>query len=291
MTGQDDVISIWPEGIPCENALTEKINERGERNRSITEVHEPTLSVFIPKSGKKSKAGVIICPGGGYYLLAWDKEGIKIAEWFNSIGVTAFVLKYRLPHWETPACRSQVALMDAQRAIRTVRQKAIEYGLDAEKIGIMGFSAGGHLASTASTHFDLGDEAAQLPVDQVSCRPDFSILMYPVISLDTTIYHRGSRENLLGPSPNESVVTYFSNEKQVTKETPPAILIHANDDGGVVPENSIEYYLALRKHGVPAALHIYENGGHGFGLGEGMGAVSKWTNACEDWMKDRGYLE
>ena len=288
---QDITIPLFPEGIPCANDLETQVNTRGNEGRFITEVHEPEMVVYMPAPEKRNGAAVVICPGGGYYLLAWDKEGTKLGEWFKEMGVAAYVLKHRLPHWESAACRSHVALMDAQRAMRIVRSQAEENGIDPARIGIMGFSAGGHLASTASTHFDGGDSSAQLEVEQYSCRPDFSILIYPVITFDSSAVHKGSRKNLLGPSPNQSMMDYFSNEKQVTAETPPALLIHADDDGGVPPENSVLYYLALRRHGIPAAMHIYEKGGHGFGMGEGMGAVSKWVDVCRDWLVERGLLE
>ena len=182
--------------------------------------------------------------------------------------------------------------MDAQRAIRMVREKASSYQVDPAKVGIMGFSAGGHLASTASTHFDLGDEGAGDPIDRQSCRPDFSILMYPVISFNPLIMHKGSRNNLLGADTlNQEAIRHFSNEHQVSKQTPPTLLVHATNDKAVPPENSLVYYQALRNHHIPVAMHIYEDGGHGFGLAKGMGGVSNWPEACEGWLRDRGLLE
>lgn len=288
-TAQDAIIPLWPEGIPCENDLVTQIEETND-SRRIKSVNEPLIAAYLPSAGKANGTGVVICPGGGYYLLAWDKEGAKIAEWFNSIGVAAFVLQYRLPHWEAEDCRSQVALMDAQRAIRIVRSRAKEWRLSPNRIGVMGFSAGGHLASTISTHFDMGEPSAKVRANRVSSRPDFSILMYPVISMDSSITHSGSKRNLLGEEPTEDDLIFFSNEKQVTAATPPTLLIHADNDGGVVAENSIAYYLALRKEGIPAALHIYELGGHGFGLAENMGSVSGWPQACKGWLEDRGLM-
>ncbi len=288
---QEMIIPLYPEGIPCANELEMEIVERyNGAGRLVRKVHQPEIQVFTPAPSIKNGSAVIICPGGGYTILAWDKEGVKIAEWFNSIGVTAFVLKYRLPHWESETCKDKVALSDAQRAIRLVRSRAREWNIASDRIGIMGFSAGGHLASTASTHFDEGDPNATLSVEKYSCRPDFSILMYPVISMDTTIYHRGSRVNLIGKNPEPEKELYFSNEKQVTPETPPTLLIHANDDRGVIPENSVQYYLALRRNKVPAAMHIFEKGGHGFGLAADRGAVAAWPQICAAWMKDRGLL-
>lgn len=288
VSAQKPILPLWPEGIPCENDLQEEIRDDEKIGRVISKVHEPDLTVYLPPVGQRNGTSVVICPGGGYTVLAWDWEGTRMAEWFNSFGVSAFVLKYRLPKWETEACRSEVALMDAKRAIRIVRSKAKEWKLDENKIGIMGFSAGGHLASTAITHFDKGDAKASQEVDKFSSRPDFAILMYPVVTMDTNYAHMGSRTNLIGETPQDAEVNLYSNEAQVTAETPPTILIHANDDKGVVPENSINFYLALRKHDVPAAMHIYEKGGHGFSFGNGRGAVEGWREACKNWMKDRG---
>ena len=283
-----ELIPLYPEGIPCENELEIEVVD-ADIGRRISKVHTPEIEVFLADSSNGT--GVVICPGGGYTILAYDWEGTKMAEWFNSFGVSAFVLKYRLPRWESEDCRDKVALMDAQRAMRLVRSKAEEWKLDPEKIGVMGFSAGGHLASTVSTHYDKGNSKAELPVDQVSCRPDFSILMYPVITMDTSYAHMGSRKNLIGEMPSKKRASYYSNEVQITGDTPPTILIHANDDKGVVPENSIKYYLGLRTNGVPAELHIYETGGHGFSFGEGKGQVAMWPKACKAWMQGRGLVE
>ncbi|MEM6345329.1 MAG: alpha/beta hydrolase [Bacteroidota bacterium] len=285
---QSQTLNLYPEGIPCKNDLIEEAKEGKDGILRISKVHEPILDVYLPDSANGS--AVVICPGGGYTILAWDWEGSSMAEWFNTMGITAFVLKYRLPHWETEECRSEVALMDAQRAMRLVRSKAEEYDLDAEKVGIMGFSAGGHLASTLATHFDSGDKDAPLVVERYGCRPDFAILMYPVVSFDPEIAHGGSRRNLLGKESSAEEERYYSNEKQVTSETPPTIMIHADDDKAVIPENSVNFYLALRKYGIPAALHIFSQGGHGFSFAEGKGAVEMWPQVCEAWLKERGIL-
>lgn len=285
---QDETLNLYPEGIPCENELVEEAKVGDDGKLRLSKVHEPILDVYLPDSANGT--AVVICPGGGYTILAWDWEGTKMAKWYNSMGITAFVLKYRLPHWETEECRSEVALMDAQRAMRLVRSKADAYQIDTDKVGIMGFSAGGHLASTLATHFDLGDEDAPLLVERQSCRPDFAILMYPVVSFDPEIAHMGSRRNLLGKETSAEEELYYSNEKQVTAETPPTILIHADNDKSVVPENSVAFYLALRKYGIPAALHIFTLGGHGFSFAEGKGAVEMWPKVCEAWLKERGVL-
>ncbi|MCB0669040.1 MAG: ThuA domain-containing protein [Saprospiraceae bacterium] len=288
---QDFVLPLYPEGIPCENDLVQEVREVGSTGRRIMKVHEPQLAVYLAPENLATGASVVICPGGGYTVLAWDWEGSWMAEWFNSFGINAFVLKYRLPHWESETCHDKVALMDAQRAIRTVRANAGRWHLDPDRIGIMGFSAGGHLASTASTHFDGGKPGADLEVDRVSCRPDFSILMYPVISMDTSIAHMGSRTNLIGKNPTGEMQMYYSNEKQVSSETPPTILIHASDDRGVIPENSLVYYQALIRNKVPAALHIYESGGHGFSFARGKGSVEQWPETVKIWMGNLGLLK
>ncbi|MEM6631109.1 MAG: alpha/beta hydrolase [Bacteroidota bacterium] len=283
-----ELIPLFPEGIPCESDLEMQVEDT-DIGRKISKVHTPEIEVYL--ADNPNGTGVVICPGGGYTILAYDWEGTEMAKWFNSFGVCAFVLKYRLPRWESASCKDKVALMDAQRAMRLVRSKADTWKLDPAKIGVMGFSAGGHLASTLSTHYDKGSPQAELSVDQESCRPDFSILMYPVITMDTTYAHMGSRKNLIGAMPTKKRESYYSNEAQITQDTPPTILIHANDDKGVVPENSIKYYLGLRKHKVPAELHIYETGGHGFSFGEGRGQVSMWPEACKAWMQGRGLVE
>ncbi len=262
-------IALWADGAPA--AL-------GDAEKDC-----PTLTLYQPAAENRIPAAVIICPGGGYARLAMDHEGVQIAEWLNSIGVTAFILRYRLP---ADGYRHPIPLMDAQRAIRLVRSRAADWNIQPDRIGILGFSAGGHLASTAATHFDkpaaTGSKADA--VDTLSCRPDFHILIYPVISMDTAITHRGSRNNLLGPEPSDELVRLLSNELQITAAMPPAFLVHANDDKAVVPENSIRYYLGLRQADVPAELHIYLKGGHGFGMRPSAGPAAAWTESCRKWL-------
>jgi acetyl esterase/lipase len=267
---------LWPDGAPGA-----KGNEDGDK---------PTLTIYLPPKEKNTGAAVVICPGGGYGFLAVDHEGHQIAQWLNSLGVGGFILKYR--HRNSGAGYGHpVPLQDAQRAIRMVRSRAIEWNIDPNRVGILGFSAGGHLTSTAGTHFDKGISDAKDPVDRVSCRPDFMILIYPVISFTEWYVHSGSRQNLLGDNPDKNMLESLSNEKQVTPETPPTFLVHADDDTGVPPENSIYFYLALRKAKVPAEMHIYQRGGHGFGLGKKDGAASGWPVCCAGWMKERGLLD
>lgn len=289
---QDMVLPLYPEGIPCASANEQKVREvNNGSERRISAVQTPEIAVYLPAKSKATGTGVVICPGGGYWVLAWDWEGSWMAKWLNEMGIAAFVLKYRLPGWENEECHDKVALMDAQRAMRLVRSKAVDWRLDPDRIGVMGFSAGGHLASTLSTHFDAGQPAASLALDRFSSRPDFSILMYPVVSMDTTIAHMGSRKNIIGENPSAELAEYYSNEKQITAETPPALLIHADNDRGVVPENSIAYYQGLRQHGIPAALHIFESGGHGFSFGKGRGDVEIWPKVAEKWLAGRGLLQ
>jgi acetyl esterase/lipase len=253
--------------------------------QSTDKVTIPTLSIFLPKKVSTYQKAVIICPGGGYSHLAIDKEGTKVAKWLNDLGIVAFVLKYRLPSDLIMKNITIGPLQDAQEAIRYVRQNALKYGVDPTKIGIMGFSAGGHLAATASTHYDDNIYKSEY---NVSARPDFSILIYPVISMENSITHKGSQTSLLGKNPSVTLIESFSNEKTTTKETPPAFLVHATDDTVVVPENSINYYLALKNNGVPAELHLYEKGGHGFGLGI-KDTNFFWTKACEEWLKSDSF--
>lgn len=279
---QNQEITLWNK-VP--NAIENKtyqetfrLNDKGEET-GILKVTNPRLKVFLASNSHSNNTAVIICPGGGYGVLSHDKEGDKIAEWLNSIGISAFVLKYRLPSDLIMTDKTIGPLQDVQEAIRTVRRQAKDLKIDPNKIGIIGFSAGGHLASTASTHYS--DVVYQS--DKTSARPDFAMLIYPVISMEDGITHNGSKENLLGKNPSKALISKYSNEKQVTKNTPPTILIHATDDGAVPVENSINYYLALKANKVPAEMHIYENGGHGFGLGR-FGTHLNWPKACENWL-------
>lgn len=286
-SAQNQVIPLWnkiPDEIKAAD-YKEKESITDGKLQSTTQVSIPTLSIFLPKDAKPNQTAVIICPGGGYMHLAFDKEGTKVAEWFNSLGIAAFVLKYRLPNDLIMKNKNVGPLQDAQEAVRYVRQNAAKLNIDPNKIGILGFSAGGHLASTLSTHYD---DKVYESTYKVSARPDFSLLMYPVISMENQITHKGSQTNLLGNNPSQDLIDSYSNEKKVTSKTPPAFLIHATDDTVVIPENSINYYLALKKNGVKAELHLYEKGGHGFGLG--VNDTSKfWTRDCVEWLKANGY--
>ena len=247
--------------------------------------------VYIYAAKNPNGAAMVICPGGGYGALAMDHEGVQVADWLNSHGVTAVVLKYRLgPKYNHP-----IPLGDAQRAIRYVRANATKLQVDHKRVGILGFSAGGHLASTAGTHFDAGDKAPDDPIESQSSRPDFMVLMYPVITLTGPFAHGGSRSNLLGKNPDAKLVESLCNDKMVTKDTPPTFLVHTTEDKGVPPENSVLFYLALTKHKVPAEMHIFEKGRHGLGLalkeGDRELPYAHWPDRCIAWMKSRGLLD
>ena len=248
---------------------------------------KPSLTIYPAPEKSAVPTAVIVFPGGGYGFLAKDHEGDQIARWLNSLGIQAFVLQYRIaPRYHYPA-----PLLDAQRAIRFVRAHAAAYRIAPGRIGIWGFSAGGHLASTAGTHFDAGDAHAADPIDRLSSRPDFMILAYPVISFTTPYTHAGSLHNLLGDHPDPALVASLSNETQVTAQTPPTFLFHTNEDNTVPPENSVLFYLALRKAGVPAEMHIYERGPHGVGLASTDAVLATWAARLKDWLEIRGLLQ
>lgn len=251
----------------------------------ISKVSVPDITIFKPEHPDKSRAAVVICPGGGYGVLAYNLEGTTVAKIMNGWGVTAVVLKYRLPSDEIMKDKTIGPLQDAQKALQYIRENAVELNVDPNKIGIMGFSAGGHLASTASTHFD------QSYIDNprnTSLRPDFSILGYPVISFSDSLTHMGSRNNLVGENPSKEMIQKYSNELQINEKTPPTFLVLASDDNTVNPENSIKYYEALLKNKVPAEMHIYQNGGHGFGTH--LLANNNWMETLKNWMQHNGYL-
>jgi acetyl esterase/lipase len=246
----------------------------------------PTITFYAASSGHTPTAAVIIFPGGSYRYLASNHEGRQIANWLNAAGIAAFVVKYRLgPRYHHP-----VELGDAQRAIRLVRAKAKEFNVSPDKIGVLGFSAGGHLASTTETHFDSGNPQAADPIDRASSRPDFAVLAYPVISLTSEYTHQGSRTNLLGENPSAELVKELSSELQVTPQTPPTFLFSSSTDTVVPPENSVAFYLALRKAGVPAELHIFEKAPHGVGLDLADPSVGQWSSLLLNWLRERKLL-
>ncbi len=277
---------LYPDAIP--NSIPSPDKERSERDGllRIFNVTRPTLTAFLPPAEKATGAAVIICPGGGYFILAAEHEGSDVARAFNEIGVAAFVLKYRLPEDSTMVNKTIGPLQDAQQAIRRVRAEAAKWNIEPDRIGILGFSAGGHLAATAGTHFANPVLPDATPA---SIRPDFMVLVYPVINFSGKIGHSGSRNRLLGKEPSPALAAEYSPDLQVSADTPPAFLVHASDDNGVKPENSISMYEALLRHGIKAELHIYQQGGHGFGLTAGN-ADEKWMERCRNWMKTNGWL-
>jgi acetyl esterase/lipase len=263
--------ALWPQGAP--GALGTEAKDK------------PTLIIYLPE--KPSGAGIVVCPGGGYGGLAMDHEGHQIARWLNENGIAAFICDYR---HRGKGYGHPAPLQDAQRAIRTVRARAKEFGVEPNKIGILGFSAGGHLASSAVTHFDAGNEKSDVPIERASCRPDFGILCYPVIAFDQPYTHRGSQTNLLGKDAPAELVKQMSSELAVTDQTPPCFLWHTIEDKAVPVENSKVFHAALVAHKVPAELKIYEKGRHGLGLAKDTPGASEWPAECLKWLRERGVL-
>jgi acetyl esterase/lipase len=267
-----ELVPLWPDGAP--GAV------------GTDDVDRPAVRIYQPQEAVRTGAAILVCPGGGYGVLASDHEGQQVAKWLNTIGVTAVVLKYRLgPRYHHPA-----PLNDAQRGLRYIRAHAADLGVAPDRIGVMGFSAGGHLASTLSTHFDSGHADSHDPIERESCRPDFAVLAYPVISFTADFSHRGSARNLLGDNPDPELLKSLSNEMQVTNQTPPTFLFHTSEDKGVPVQNSLVYYRALVEHGVPAELHVYQNGPHGVGLAPGDPVLSTWKERLAAWLKANGFL-
>lgn len=278
-----------PNSTSCNQKQREFIDTSWNKNGLliVQQVTIPTLTVFEPPAEKRKGTAVVICPGGGYGVLAAGHEGNEVARAFNEAGVTAFVLRYRLPNDACMTDKAFVPLMDAQQAVFYVRQHAQEYGIDTGKVGIMGFSAGGHLAASVAVHFN---DAMRKELSNENLRPDFAILAYPVISFRDSIGHMGSRDALIGKNPEEKWIRYFSNEEQVSTKTPPCFLVHASDDNVVIPDNSILFYQALVKHQIPAEMHIYQGGGHGFGLNN-TATTDQWFDRCLNWLRAGKWIE
>jgi acetyl esterase/lipase len=277
------IIDLWPEGVP--GLLADASPEKTKPNGSVFNIHYPSLTVCLPEPGAANGTAVIICPGGGYQNVSLEHEGYVTSHWLNRLGVTAFVLKYRMKEYGQPA-----HLQDILRAVRTVRSRASEFGLRTDRIGVLGFSAGGNLAATAGTMFDAPEGRTGAPLDSVSGRPDFMILVYPVITMEEPFVHWDSRNALIGPNPTGDHIKRWSLEQQVTNASPPAFLLATQVDQPVPVENSLRFYEALHAAGVPTELHIYHNGEHGFGLKPGNGPTSEWPERVEDWMRYNGWL-
>jgi acetyl esterase/lipase len=263
-------------------------SEEGIVNKGF-DTTAPYMDYYPSKNPSLKKTVVLICPGGGYQHLAWDKEGVKPALFFNENGIDAFVLRYRLNNAKQEGHRYPDQYNDVTTAIRIIRSKAEEWHIDPEKTGVMGFSAGGHLASTAATIQQKGDPSSTDPLKKVGTRPSFAILIYPVITMDTGFAHRGSRNMLLGNSPDEALVNALSTEKRVNATTPPIFLALADDDKTVVPQNSIAFYEALKKYKIPASLLIFDHGGHGFGMLPNDPVINQWPTLCLQWMQRLGF--
>ncbi len=268
-------IILWPEGAP--------------EAKAGAPADIPYLSVYKADPSKATRCAIVVCPGGGYGGLAKSHEGHEIGQWLNELGISAYVLTYR----HAPAYKDPVPRLDVQRAIRLVRSlNSPQAGMhDADKVGVLGFSAGGHLASTAATQFDLGLSDSPDTIDRLSSRPDFAILCYPVISMEQGVTHGGSRRNLLGESPSDEDVLRMSNDLRVTSQTPPTFLWHTQEDAAVLPENSLRFYSAMVKHRVPGELHIFQKGRHGIGLGKGQGTAAAWPELCANWLNSLGMLK
>jgi len=284
--GQQENLALWPNTIPN----SQKSNEKEILNKTeitwSSNVQGPAISVYLPSKRNATGQAVVICPGGGYEALAYDWEGTDIAKWLNTKGIAGIVLKYRLPNSKSVNVNHKAPLQDAQRALRLVRFHAKDWNIDKNKVGIIGFSAGGHLASTLGTHFNHEDPFKKDAIDTLSARPDFMALIYPVITMKAKLTHQGSRNALLGEHPSESLVEEFSNELQVKSNTPPTFIVHATDDKVVPVENSLLFYKALKEKNIAAELHIYPKGGHGFSLALKKGNLHSWTKLFGGWLKN-----
>jgi acetyl esterase/lipase len=280
------ILPLW-NGTPPnhhDSGLVEQTAEDGFIR--ISKVQTPTIEIRLPSKASATGAAVVICPGGGYGILAYDWEGTDIAGWLNGNGIAAIIVKYRLPEdasnekpWLSP-------LLDVKRAMRLTRQHAEKWNIKTDRVGVMGFSAGGHLASTLGTHFDAGNPTDPDPIEGLSSRPDFMILMYPVITMEEATTHAGSRKNLLGENPLPEMIRQYSNELQVSPETPPTFIVHSSDDAAVPVQNSLRFYEALLANGVESEMHLFPYGGHGYSLAVGRGRLQGWSDLCLAWIND-----
>ena len=286
---QQKTMDLWPGGIPGLVFTDSYIEKSTASEGLITRFEKPTnpmIYIFLPPREKATGTAVLICPGGGYAALAFGHEGNAIASWLNDNGIAGIILKYRLPSDLIMKDKSIGPLQDAQEAMRIIRRNAVAWNIDPKKVGVIGFSAGGHLASTLSTHY--ADKVYDV-ADTISARPDFSLLIYPVITMDSSFTHAGSRKNLIGDKPSDEAIKSFSNELQVNEKTPPAFMVHSADDQTVPVKNSIVYYEQLVKYKIPSELHIFQKGGHGYGLGGSKDTQSAWPGLCINWLKASGF--
>ena len=282
---QNEIIPLWNGDIPNSQKSEDKEVILSTDATRISLVQTPTLEVFLPTKKSNTGRAVIICPGGGYHNVVYDWEGTDIAKWFNSKGIAAFVLKYRLPNTKSVKVSYEAPLQDAQRALRIVRSQSEKWQINPNKIGIMGFSAGGHVASTLGTQFNNPNKFKETTIDSIFARPDFMILVYPVVTMKLDYTHKGSRLSLLGEHPSEALINQYSNELQVTQNTPPTFIVHSGDDTAVPVENSLNLYKALKDKGVKTEMHIYPEGGHGYSLALGKGYLQTWTDRLYAWLQ------
>jgi acetyl esterase/lipase len=283
---QSETIPLWGENIPNRIETDEKETYPDRPVYYIATVQKPTVEVFLPLKRYATGQAVVICPGGGYHGLAYNWEGREIAKWYNTKGIAAIVLKYRLPNSRSIKISHGAPLQDAQRAIRLVRSNAENWSVNPDKIGIMGFSAGGHLASTLGTHFDKPNNFKEEAIDKISARPNFMVLLYPVVTMKSDYTHNGSKKALLGQNPSEELISEFSNELQVKENTPPTFIVHAQDDKAVPVENSLQLYKALKDASIPTEMHLYPHGGHGFSLAIGKGQLENWPERLSEWLNE-----
>ena len=282
---QNEIIPLWNGDIPNSQKSEDKEVILSTDATRISLVQTPTLEVFLPTKKSNTGRAVIICPGGGYHNVVYDWEGTDIAKWFNSKGIAAFVLKYRLPNTKSVKVSYEAPLQDAQRALRIVRSQSEKWQINPNKIGIMGFSAGGHVASTLGTQFNNPNKFKETTIDSIFARPDFMILVYPVVTMKLDYTHKGSRLSLLGEHPSEALINQYSNELQVTQNAPPTFIVHSGDDTAVPVENSLNLYKALKDKGVKTEMHIYPEGGHGYSLALGKGYLQTWTDRLYAWLQ------
>lgn len=284
LTSQE-TIPLWTGDIPHRISTQETETEDPNRDiRWITRIQEPTIEVYLPSRPNRTGSAILICPGGGYAGLAYDWEGTDVAKWLNAQGIAGIVLKNRVPKSTSLTHPSVAPISDAQRAMRIIRNRAQEWDIDPDQIGVMGFSAGGHLASTLGTQYDRRVYPPSDAIDKKSARPDFMILVYPVITFDSLHAHMGSRENLIGKNAVQDSVDRYSSELHVKQDTPPTLLVHSADDQAVSVENSLLFYRALIKNKVKAEMHLYEQGGHGYSLAIGKGHLASWTDRVKEWL-------
>ena len=283
-----ETIPLWKENIPnYRESGEENIIEIVDDNANYNLIVKPEITVFKPAKLNTNGQAVLIVPGGGYVGVSYIWEGYDIAKWLNSHGITAIVLKYRLPHAKSNIIPHRSPLLDASRAMKIIRANAKNWGIDENNTGVMGFSAGGHLASTLGTHYDMEYGYPKDELDELSDRPDFMVLAYPVISMSADFTHEGSRHFLLGENPSDELKDFYSSEYNITGKTPVTFLVHAGDDEVVDVKNSIVFYENLRKKGVEAELHIFQRGGHAFALANGPGMPKIWRQLCINWLKNR----